>query len=336
MSTEPKYKTVIDLVKEFPDERSCHQYLASQRWDSGEITCPHENCGHNQAYVFADGIRYKCKKCNTLFTAKTNTFMESSKLPSVKWLVAMYMVMHKKGISSVQLSKDIGVTQKTAWFVLQRIRWALGFDNKDVQLEGTIACDETFVGGKNKNRHHDKKVANSQGRAFIDKTPVLGLLQTEVNHYIERPHKVIPGRTVNEKIIESDAVLKCWVIPNTKAEAIQPLLRGIVKQDSIVVSDEWHAYKGLNDVYQHEVVDHGRKQYVNDAGYTSNAMECGWSGFKRSIIGIYHQVSKKHLNKYVNEFTYRYNYRHLAVQQQIEGVIGNMVCRLKYKELIAS
>ncbi|MFP5079490.1 transposase [Pedobacter sp. JCM 36344] len=155
--SDTSYKTILDLVKEFPDERSCHQYLASQRWDTGEIICPHDNCGHNQSYVFADGIRYKCKKCKTLFTAKTDTFMEGSKLSTIKWLLAMYLVMHKKGISSVQLAKDIGVTQKTAWFVLQRVRWALGNEDEE-PFEGNIQLDETFVGGKNKNRHANKKV----------------------------------------------------------------------------------------------------------------------------------------------------------------------------------
>jgi transposase-like protein len=332
----PIYKTIIDLVIKFDTEAKCHQYFASQRWSDGEIICPHTDCGHNQSYVFADGIRYKCKKCNVIFNAKTKTFMECSKLPSIKWILAMYLILHKRGISSVQLSNDIGVTQKTAWFMLQRIRTALGLDKTEVVLSGVVSADESFVGGKNKNRHHDKKVANSQGRSFIDKTPVLGLMQKEISVVIERPHKVVPGRTVKEKVITSNAVLKCWVISDTKAESIQPLVRANVKAGSIFISDEWHAYKGLGDTYQHEVVDHGRKQYVNDAGFSSNNVECAWSSLKRSIIGIYYKTSRKHLHKYVAEFEYRQNWRNFTIQQQIEGIILNMVCRLKYKDLITA
>lgn len=328
--------TLIDIIQKFPDEKACHQYLASQRWDTGEITCPHDGCGHNRCYVFADGIRYKCKKCNILFTAKTDSFMEASKLPTVKWILAIFLVLHKRGISSVQLATDIGVTQKTAWFVLQRLRWAFSNESNEEKLSGIIASDETFVGGKNKNRHHDKKVANSQGRAFIDKTPVLGLLQTEVKEFIKRPHKVIAGRMVKEKVIISPAIIRCTVIPDTKAESILPFIYKNVAKNSTIVSDEWWAYSSLGANFNHQIVDHGRKQYVNDLGYSSNAVENHWTHFKNGIRGTYIQISRKHMQKYVDEFAFRQNYRNLGVLEQMECLLDNMVCRLKYKELIAS
>lgn len=324
METTTKYKTIIDLVKVFPDEKSAHQYLAGQRWDTGEIICPHDGCGHNQCYVFADGIRYKCKKCNILFTAKTNTFMEGSKLSTIKWLLAMYLVLHKKGISSVQLSKDVGVTQKTAWFMLQRIRWAFG-NEEDVMLEGDVISDETFCGGKNKNRHRDKKVEKSQGRSFKDKTPVLGLMET--NTYAHN----YDGKL---EIVKHSRV-KCFVVPNTSASAIQPLVKANVVHGSTFTSDEWHAYRGLGNLYNHQVVDHGKGQYMNEDGYTSNAIEGFWGQCKRSINGIYVKPTRKHMQKYFDEFAFRHNYRNLQVQQQIENIISNMVCRLKYKELIS-
>jgi transposase-like protein len=333
MFEKTEFKTILDLVTKFPDEKSCHQYLAAQRWE-GLLECPFNGCESEKAYIFTDGIRYKCCKCKKIFTAKTGSFMEASKLPTIKWFLAMFFVSHKKGISSIQLGTDLGVTQKTAWFMLQRIREGLG-NGPDVQLEGVIASDETFCGGKNKNRHHDKKVANSQGRAFIDKTPVLGLMQTEVNHIIERPHKIIPTRVVKEKIIDKPAVLKCWVIPNTKGSVIQPLVRANVKPGSIIVSDEWWAYSGLSDAYQHEIVDHARKQYVNDNGFSSNAMECGWKHFKLTIVATHHWVSRKHLNKYTNEFVFRQNNRNLGLQDQINGIIKTMNFRLRYKDLVA-
>lgn len=333
MKPPVKFKTIIDMIKVFPDERSCHQYLASQRWE-GLMVCPHEGCGNDKAYVFSDGIRYKCTECKRLFTAKTGTFMENSKLDTIKWLMAMYLIMHKKGISSVQLSKDIGVTQKTAWFILQRVRWALG--NEDPEpMTGNVQLDETFVGGKNKNRHHDKKVKNSQGRSFKDKTPVMGMLQEQEYEIIERPHKVITDSIVHEKVIIKQSVVRCQVVPDTTAKSLQPIIKENIKEGSTIISDEWHAYRGLNSMYTHHVVDHGRKQYVNELGYTSNALEGFWSHAKRSIIGIYHKTSPKHLNKYFFEFAFRYNHRNLGVQEQINIIIDNMVCRLKYKDLIA-
>jgi len=320
----PKFNSLLELVQRFPDEKSCHQYLAGQRWD-GQLECPYSNCMGQDSYVFKDGIRYKCKWCNRVYTAKTNSIFESSKLPLIKWLMAMYMIMHKKGISSVQLGKDLGVTQKTAWFLLQRIRWVLG-NEEPVQLEGTVQLDETFVGGKNKNRHADKKVKNSQGRSFKDKTPVMGMLQ-------ENEYQVCPDTGKN--IIAKHSRVICMVVDDTKANSIQPIIRDYVKDGSIVVSDEWHAYTGLNDTYHHYVVDHGKKQYVHEEGFTSNALEGFWSHVKRSIIGIYHKTTRKHLQKYFYEFTFRHNYRNLAIQKQMDIILNNVNCRLKYKDLIA-
>lgn len=333
MLGKKQFKTIIDLVQVFPDEKSCHLYLASQRWEDGVIICPH--CEHDKAYVFTDSIRYKCQKCKLKFTAKTDTFMEASKLPTIKWLMAMYLVLHKKGISSIQLSKDIGVTQKTAWFVMHRVRWALG-QQEQPELSGTVQLDETFVGGKNKNRHADKKVKNSQGRSFKDKTPVMGMLQQQVTEIVSRPHKVIAGKIVKEKVIIEPSVLICHVVPDTKSESLQPIIRRTIKPGSILVSDEWFAYKGLNDVYSHNIVDHAAKEYVNADGLTSNALEGAWTQLKRQIIGCYHKTTRKHLHRYVNEFEFRYNNRTLGPQQQIEHIISNMECRLKYKDLIAA
>ncbi|MBB5623890.1 transposase-like protein [Pedobacter cryoconitis] len=321
------------MVKVFPTEQSCHQYLAYQRWE-GIVECPYDDCKGDKAYVFKDGIRYKCTCCKRIYTAKTNTFMEASKLSTIKWIMAMYLVLHKKGISSVQLAKDIDTCQKTAWFVLQRIRTALG-NEEEMQLEGEISLDETFVGGKNKNRHADKKVKQSQGRSFKDKTPVMGMLQEQEYQMIERPHKNDPTKTVIEKVITKESRVICKVIKDTKAESLQPIIKQYVKEGSLLISDEWYAYRGLNTTYDHQVVDHGKGQYQNEAGYSSNSIEGFWSHCKRSIVGIYHKTSRKHLEKYFNEFTFRYNYRNLGVQDQINMVISNMECRLKYKDLIA-
>lgn len=329
----PKFNNILQLIERFPDERSCHQYLAGQRWD-GYMQCPYEGCGNDIAWAFSDGIRYKCSCCKKIYTAKTGTIFESSKISLKKWFVAIYLVMHKKGISSIQLSKDLGITQKSSWFLLQRIRTVLGND-KTENLEGTVLADETFVGGKNKNRHHDKKVKQSQGRAFKDKTPVLGLMQQQEYFIEERPHKVIPGDMVKDKVVTKQSKVVCFVVPDTSRNNIQPLVKQTVAQGSIFVSDEWKAYHGLNTTYDHYVVDHSRKQYVGEHGYTTNALEGFWTLCKRSIMGIYHKTSKKHLQKYFHEFAFRYNYRTLGVQEQIDLFISNINVRLKYKELIS-
>ncbi|MEE1944247.1 IS1595 family transposase [Pedobacter sp. KR3-3] len=302
----PKFNNILELVQRFPDERSCHQYLASRRWN-GYMECPYEDCEGDIAYVFKDGIRYKCTCCNRVYTAKTGTFMEASKLSTLKWFIAIYLVLHKKGISSVQLAKDIGTTQKTAWFVLHRIRHAFGNEEKE-KLEGVVELDESYVGGKNKNRHYNKKVKNSQGRAYKDKTPVFGMLQRD-------------GRLV------------AMAISCTSARVLRPIIYSNIKQGTTLMCDEFNVYKSLETNYTRNVVEHGKGQYVNGDCYT-NGLENFWSHMKRGIIGVYHKTSRTHLNRYVQEFVFKYNYRNLPVQEQMNVVFNNFACRLKYKELI--
>lgn len=163
------FDNLIDMVAYFNDDNNCRRYLIDWRW-KGNISCPH--CGNTKIYEFSDGRRFKCAGCRQQFTGKVGTIFEDSKVPMKKWFVAIYLITaHKKGISSYQLARDLKVTQKTAWFMLHRIRFGLGLNTEpEEQLEGIIELDETFVGGKNKNRHKDKKVEQSQGRSFKDKT----------------------------------------------------------------------------------------------------------------------------------------------------------------------
>jgi transposase-like protein len=309
MSVE--FKTLIELVRKFPDEKSCHQYLAAQRWHTGEIICPHDGCGHNQCYVFTDGIRYKCKKCKTQFTAKTKTFMEGSKLGTIKWILSMYLNLHKKGISSIQLSKDIGVTQKTAWFVLQRLRLAYGKDQSESEkLDGVVEIDETFVGGKAQFKHKNKRIKYLPGRGWSDKTPVLGMLQRGGN-------------------------VKALVIPNVLMLTLKKAIYPRVKGGSELMTDGFAAYRPLGLAYNMKAVDHGRGHYAHGEIHT-NSIEGFWSQFKKGIKSTYHKTTRKHLQKYVDEFVFKYNKRNFGMQEQIECVISNMVCRLKYKELTAA
>ncbi len=312
-----QFKSILDIVKVFPTEKSCHQYLATRRWDSGVIVCPH--CEHEEAYVFSDGIRYKCKKCNLKYMAKTNTFMDSSKLPTIKWIFAMYLVLHKKGISSIQLGKDLQVTQKTAWFMLQRIRLALGNENHDEQLEGTVEIDESFVGGKARFKHRNKRPKYNPGREFPDKVPVLGILRRKsVNEF---------GETI-------PSYVRAMAVENVRSLTITKTVIKNIKEGANIMGDGFNGYRFLQKKYNFQSIDHGRGWYV-DGDVHTNTIEGFWSQFKKGITSTYHKMTRKHLNKYVQEFAFKYNYRHLSLQGQIDTIINNMEVRVKYKELTA-
>lgn len=304
------FNSLLELIEYFRDEQTAVEYLSAKRWKDG-IVCPH--CGNDKVYIFSDNKRYKCSKCRQQFTAKVGTIFEDSKIQLRKWFVAVYLITsHKKGISSHQLAKDLKVTQKTAWFMLHRIRFALNQGSFEMPLgnEGeTVEIDETFVGGKNKNRHKSKKIENSQGRSFKDKTPVVGM-------------------------IERGGVLKAMQVPDTKSETLQPIIDKHVTVGSVVMTDEWWGYRKLHVAFQHHFVNHGAKEFANGIVHT-NTIEGFWSLFKRSIIGIYHSASSKHIQQYVDEAVFRYNTRKMNEGGRVSIMLSNVAGRLTYKSLIA-
>ncbi len=195
--------------------------------------------------------------------------------------------------------------------MLQRIRACFGIENSN-ELEGVVECDETFIGGKNKNRHKDKKVPQSQGRSYKDKVPVMGMLQR--------------GGKMN-----------AFVVDNTKSESIKPLIYRFVKQDNtLIISDEWWAYKGLDKYYHHNIIDHSKKEYVSlqDSSIHTNNIEGSWRILKNSVNGMYNHVSKKHLQKYVDEFVYRFNLRKVIDQEKFRYLLQHSDVRTKYQELV--
>ncbi len=238
--------------------------------------------------------------------------MEASKLPSIKWILAMFLSTDKKGISSIQLSKFIGVTQKTAWFMLQRIREACA-NRPNENLEGTVEIDETFVGGKNKNRHYVRRIKYKEvtGRSYPDKTPVFGMYERQTGK------------------------IRAFVLSRKEFNHIGRTITYNIRPGSTLMTDDWGGYKGLDKIYVRHTIDHKKWVYA-DGDITTNRMENFWSHLKRGLHGTYIRVTPKHLNKYVQEFVYRFNSRNLGVQQQVEGIIATMVCRLKYKDLIAA
>lgn len=298
------FKSIFDLIRTFPDEQSCIDHLEKLRWD-GNVVSPFDLS--SKVYKCKDN-KYKCKNTGKYFNVKTNTIFDNTKIGLQKWFLAMYIVTsHKKGISSLQLSRDIDVTQKTAWFMLQRIRQCFGIENGH-ELNNEVEADETYIGGKNKNRHAHKKIEGSQGRSSKDKTPVVGM--------VER------GGKLNAKVVD-----------NVQHQSLKNEITKYINQNAKLYTDEWLGYRGFERIYDHSYVKHNQSQYVNGRIHT-NTTEGFWSVLKRGIVGIYHFTSKKHLQKYIDEFVFRYNTRNTSTNDRFNLLLLNLENRVTYKELV--
>lgn len=283
-----KVSGFLHFTKSFPTEQSCIEYYEKLRW-KGKVISPFDK--DSKVYKCSNG-KYRCANTGKYFNVKTGTIFENTKLPMQYWFYAMFLFLsHKRGVSSCQLARDLGVTQKTAWTMLHKLRSYMECEN-NAKLENEVEIDETFVGGKNKNRHRDKRVERCQGRSFKDKVPVFGMYQ--------RGGKLV-----------------AMTVPNTKAETLTPHIRKYIKDGSIIFTDGWE-YGELRNNYTQLSVDHGRGFYGTMAidtntgeciSVTTNSIENMWSHFKRTIFGTYYKVSKRHLQRYVDEFVFRFNTR---------------------------
>ena len=301
------FNILIEFYNKFPDEQSCIDYLEKSRWGDIVIS-PFDPT--SKVYK-CKGNRYKCKNTGKYFNVRTGTIFENSKVSLRKWLLASYFIADmKRGVSSIQLSKLIGVTQKTAWFMIQRIQNCFNIEIEEPCLEGEIEVDETYVGGKNKNKHSSKKVKNAQGRSLKEKTPVFGMVQRE-------------------------GFVVAYVVTDTKGKTLLPLIYETVHTNSIIYSDEWYAYNGIDkEKYDHQKVYHKKGAYVIGRRST-NTIEGYWSHLKRMISGTHFWVSRKHLQRYVDCESFRYNTKHLSESERFDVLLQNIHRRLKYQQLIS-
>ncbi len=299
------FDSLFELLDYFSDEQTCIEYLAKVRWN-GQAQCPY--CANEKTYRLSTGRKnWKCASCRKQFSVRVGTIFHDSKVSLRKWFVAIYLISaHKKGISSHQLAKDIKVTQKTAFYMLHRVREA--YEPGTVQFSNEVEIDESWVGGLEKNKHKSKRTKGAQGRSAKTKTPVLGILERDGKVY------AIP-------------------VADTKAKTIVPIIETKVEKGSTVYTDEWKSYRTLSQDYDHQFINHSASQYVDGAIHTNN-IENFWSLMKRGINGIYHHVSDRHLSRYVNEYTFRYNNRGMTDGSKFDVCLANASKRITYKSLV--
>ena len=304
---KPETLSTFEFFHKFPDEEAARKFFEAKRWGN-EPVCGH--CGSVSVTECKDHkpMPYRCKDCRKHFSVRTGTVLAESRLPLQKWLLAIYMLTSaRKGIPSTQMARELGVTQKTAWFLAQRIRetW---MKDRDDHMDGQMQVDETYVGGREKNKRASKKL--HAGRGAVGKTAVVG-------------------------VRDENGEVRAVVVENTKAATLERFVRVHCKAGGTIVTDTHGSYINLKARgYKHITINHSAGEYVRDMAHT-NGIESFWSLLKRGYIGIYHYMSAKHLHRYVKEFSFRHNTAQIGAMDFIGITIDRMADkRLTYKGLI--
>ena len=297
--------TLVELCDMFPTEESAQEWFEARVWPEGRY-CP--ACGSTRTHEAGHNhMPYRCSDCRSYFSVKTATVMRKSHIPLRKWAFAIYLHLTSlKGVSSMKLHRDIGVSQPAAWFMLQRIRKAWSSSDLE-QFVGPVEVDETYLGGKEANKHASKKLR--AGRGTVGKTAIVGAKDRKTNK------------------------IKAAVVKATDAKTLQGFVIATAIAGATVFTDDAAAYKGMP--FDHESVRHSVGEYVRDMAHT-NGIESFWSMLKRAHKGVYHKISPKHLQRYVDEFAGRHGVRERDTLDQMQSVVAGMVGkRLTYRELVA-
>lgn len=296
--------SLIELTEMFPDEDAARAWFEQQRWPNG-TRCA--RCDGHEVAAVASGkpMPWRCRDCRKYFSVRTGTVMERSKITLKKWAFAIYLcTTNLKGVSSLKLHRDLKITQKSAWFMAHRIREAL--KDGGFLAAGPIEADETFVGGKEANKHASKR--RRAGRGKVGKTPVAGVLDRATHH------------------------VSAHVVPDVKRATLEPFVLSRIQPGAAIYTDEWWGYTRLPN---RTAVQHGVGEYVNGQAHT-NGLESFWSMLKRGYHGTFHHMSPKHLDRYVQEFATRQNLRELDTADVMSEVAARMVGeRLTYDALTA-
>ena len=296
--------SLVDLFDMFPNDGAAEEWFIQTRWPNG-VACP--NCGSTGINDHANHptMPFHCRDCRKFFSAKTGTVMQSSKLGYRKWALAIYIFTTDiKGTSSMKLRRAIGVSQKTAWYMAHRIRESFG--TSETPFAGPVEVDETWIGGKEHNKHESCK--QNAGRGPVGKTPVIGAKDRATGKVTAQP------------------------IEHTNKPTLQTFVESTTKEGAKVYTDE---HPGYSDLPNHETVKHSVKEFVHGQAHT-NGVESFWAGLKRGYVGTYHHMSGKHLHRYVNEFAGRHNDRPSDTGDQMQHIAEGMEGkRLRYDDLVA-
>lgn len=323
------FKTLPELFAAFPTEQSAIDHLTAIRFGGGQF-CP--LCGNVENELEGRKISalqmkdketgemkpanmFKCYACRQRFSIRVGTIFQDTKLPLRTWYAAIWMITnHPKGIASTTLATDLGITQKSAWFVLHRLRHAARTPsfNRDLGSNNPVEADETLIGGQEKNKHAKDRLSAKTGKRSGPRS----------------------GKSVVMGMIERGGELRAGVIEDTMSDTMQAVVRHHVAPGAVLVTDDAYGYRGLKRDYEHHTVRHSDGQYVQGIAHT-NSIESVWALLKRQIIGIHHWVSPKHLDAYVSEMTFRFNRRELPKGERVNALLAQVEGPLPYKVLIA-